>query len=192
MLNRTVSIDRRSLMAAAFGALLAVAVAVPARAELPADLQAQVDRYKTQLSKWAQDKEVIAAVKRANESPDGPVSGMTGAKWIELTDADPQVNGLLNSSMAQKLKSWESAHKQALGKLYLRNKDGFLVAGTNKPLLYNNKATPVYKNGMGDKAWGASEVKPDPTTQVGGVHVSAPVKDGGKTIGLLHTTVIAK
>lgn len=192
MLSKTISIDRRGFLATALSALMLVAFAAPSKAELPGALQAEVNRYKTQLGKWAQDKEVIAAVKRANESPEGPVPGMTGAKWIELTDADPQVNGLLNNAMAQKLKGWERVHKQSLGKLYLRNKDGFLVAGTNKPLLYNNKATPVYKNGMGDKPWGASEVKPDPTTQIGGVHVSAPVKDGGKTIGLLHTTVIAK
>ena len=192
MLNRTISINRRSFLVTALSALMLVAFAAPSKAELPGALQAEVNRYKTQLGKWAQDKEVIAAVKRANENPDGPLPGMTGAKWIELTDADPQVNGLLNNSMAQKLKGWESTHKQSLGKLYLRSKDGFLVAGTNKPLLYNNKATPVYKNGMGDKPWAAGEVKPDPTTQVGGVHVAAPVKDGGKTIGLIHTTIIAK
>ena len=192
MLNKTISINRRSFLVTALSALMLAAFAAPSKAELPGALQAEVNRYKTQLGEWAQDKEVIAAVKRANENPDGPLPGMTGAKWIELTDADPQVNGLLNNSMAQKLKGWESVHKQSLGKLYLRSKDGFLVAGTNKPLLYNNKATPVYKNGMGAKPWAAGEVKPDPTTQVGGVHVSAPVKDGGKTIGLLHTTVIAK
>lgn len=192
MLSKTISIDRRSVLATALSALMLVAFAAPSKAELPGALQAEVNRYKTQLDKWAQDKEVIAAVKRANESPEGPVPGMTGAKWIELTDADPQVNGLLNNSMAQKLKGWERVHKQSLGKLYLRNKDGFLVAGTNKPLLYNNKATPVYKNSMGSAPWAANEIKPDTTTQIGGVHVSAPVKDGGKTIGFIHTSVIAK
>ena len=51
--------------------------------------------------------------------------------------------------------------------------------------------SPAAINALKGQAWADTEVKPDPTTQIKSVQVSAPVLDGGKAIGILHGSVTA-
>jgi hypothetical protein len=67
-----------------------------------------------------------------------------------------------------------------------------MVAGSGKSVIYNASARPPIKEAMKGKPWNADEVKPDPTTQLKSVHVSAPVMDGGAVIGVIHTAVTAE
>jgi hypothetical protein len=76
-------------------------------------------------------------------------------------------------------------------KLVLRDEKGNLVAASLKPVIYNNAARPPFANAIKGAAWVDKEVKPDPSSGVKGVQVSAPVMDGGKAIGVLHSAVNA-
>ena len=154
------------------------------------DLQAKIDTYKKKLVEWAANPMFIAAVKESN-AKGGLVPGMNNAKWDDLAEKDPVVLGF-QSNEAGKAVS-QLAQDKGISKLYLRDEKGNLVACSNKPLLYNNSSKPWIANPLKDgKPWFATEVKPDPATQIKGVHLAVPVLDNGKTIGVLHTSVVAE
>ena len=176
--------------------LLALVFSLPAVHQamadpVPAELQAKVDAYKKKLVEWAANPVFVAAVKESN-AKGGLVPSMSNAKWDELADKDPVVIGFQGSAAGKAVS--ELNQDKGISKLYLRDEKGNLVACSNsKPLLYNNASKPWISNPLKEgKPWSASEIKPDPATQVKGVHVSVPVLEGGKTIGVLHTSVVAE
>lgn len=158
---------------------------------LPAELQAKVEKYKQKLVEWARRPQVVNAVKEANRK--GGLPDMSNVKWLDLSKDDPGVLAIMDNDASKILKEL-SANENGISKLYLRDKDANLVAGTSdaKPLLYNNAQRAPFKMPFTKgSAWAASEIKPDPATQIEGVHVGVPVLDGGKPIGVLHSSVIA-
>jgi hypothetical protein len=163
--------------------------ATPALAALPADLQAKVDTYKKKLVDWAANPVIVKAVKEAN-AKGGMIPGMTNGKWDELAETDPVVTGILATAASKLVIQWEA--DKGINKLFVRDEKGNMVAGSGKSLIYNAAARPPVKEAMKGKAWNAGEVKPDPTTQIKSVHVSAPVLDGGNVIGVIHTAVTAE
>lgn len=175
--------------------LLSLIFLLPAVRQAMADpispeLQGKIETYKKKLMEWSINPVFIAAVKESN-AKGGLVSGMSNAKWDDLTEKDPVVLGF-QSNEAGKAVS-QLAQDKGISKLYLRDEKANLVASSNKPLLYNNGSKPWIANPLKEgKPWSAGEVKPDPATQIKGVHLSVPVLDGGKTIGVLHTSVVAE
>ena len=156
---------------------------------LPANVQAKVETYKTKLVSWASDPSLIAAVSAANAK--GPLAGMGNAKWTDLDEKDPIVLSIQTNPMGIHMSNLDK--EPGISKLYLRDEKGNVIASSNKPLLYNNASKPWVANPLKDgKPWADSEIKPDPATQVKGVHLSVPVLSGGKTIGVLHTSVVAE
>ncbi len=176
------------LMAALFLCAAGLLLAGQARAELPGPLQTKVETYKKKLVEWAANPTIVQAVKDAN-AKGGALPGMTNGKWDELAENDPQITALLNTPASKLVKQWEA--DKGINKLFVRDEKGNMVAGSGKSLIYNASARPPVKEAMKGKPWAASEVKPDPTTQINSVHVSAPVMDGGKVIGVIHTAVTA-
>ena len=177
--------------AGGFGCLIAglvmmsFSLSAAASEPLPAPLQAKVDTYKKKLVEWAANPAIISAVKESNTG--GGVPGMTNGKWDELEAKSPAVVVFETNKAGLLLNKWEE--DKGINKLVLRDEKGNLVAASIKPLLYNNATRPVHINGMKGQAWAAAEVKPDPTTQIKSVQASAPVMDGGKVIGVIHTGI---
>ncbi|MBI3776658.1 MAG: hypothetical protein HY273_14145 [Gammaproteobacteria bacterium] len=158
---------------------------------VPPELQAKIDTYKKKLTEWAANPIFITAVKDSN-AKGGLVPGMNNAKWDDLAEKDPVVLGFQSNEAGKAVSQLDQ--DKGISKLYLRDEKGNLVACSNsKPLLYNNGSKPWVANPLKEgKPWSAAEVKPDPATQIKGVHLAVPVLDGGKTIGVLHTSVIAE
>lgn len=157
---------------------------------ISADVQAKVEKHKKLLVEWAANPMLVAAVKESNSK--GGIAGMTNSKWDELSDTDPVVTGLSQSAVGKQITKWEEG--KTIEKLNLRDEKANLVASSSlsgKPLLYNNGSRPPFQNGL-KGVWSAAEVKPDPTTQKKSVQISAPVMDGGKAIGVLHSAVLAE
>lgn len=178
-------ISKVSLMAAivAIGASFAV---LPARADLSPDVRAKVERYKAKLSEWAHNNVLVAAVREANAR--GAMLGMTNSKWNDLAETDPTVVGYQNNPAGRLLRSLDD--DKGISKLYLRDAKGNLVAGSNKPILYNNGNRAPFFEAFKGAPFYAAEVKPDTTTQIKGVQLSVPVMDKGKPIGVLQTSVV--
>jgi hypothetical protein len=156
--------------------------------ELPAEVQAKVEKAKKRLTELAADPAVVAAVRESNGHDAG---GMNNGKWIELAETDPAVKAMLTTKVSAQIGKWEQAD-DTVNKIVLRDQKGNLVAASVRPLIFNNANRPVFANTIKGQAWAASEIKPDTSTQIPSVHVAAPVMDGSKPIGVLHAGVTAK
>lgn len=155
-------------------------------------LHSKVERYKNLLIDWANDPNIIAAVRTSNASS-GAIYGMTNSKWNYLDANDPMVLKFRTNQAASQIMKWESAHSGVISDIYLRDEQGNLVASSRaKPAAYNNKTKLPFEMAMKGRAWAANEIESDSATQVRGVEVAAPVMDGEKVIGILHAIVIAK
>jgi hypothetical protein len=168
--------------ALAFSALLA-----PAHAELPPDVAAKVEKAKKRLVGLAADPAVLAAVREAN----GRDPALNNGKWIDLQDSDPAVKAIITNKVSLQIAKWEQAD-DTVNKILLRDQKGNLIGASTRPLIFNNANRPVFANANKGQPWNAAEVKPDTTTQVPSVHLSTPVMDGGKPIGVMHAAVTAK
>lgn len=156
---------------------------------LPANVQTKVDTYKKILVEWAANPAIIQAAKAANLK--GPAAGMGNAKWADLDEKDPVVLSYQNSEAGALVTKLDN--DKGISKLYLRDDKGNIVASSNKPLLFNNGSKPWVASPLKDgKPFSTTEIKPDPATQVKGVHLGVPVMSDGKAIGVLHTSVIAE
>lgn len=163
----------------------------PALAEpLSPELQTKIEVYKKKLIEWAANPKLMAAVKESNVKG-GLVAGMTNAKWDDLSEKDAVVLGFQNNEAGKIVSQLDQ--DSGISKLYLRDEKANLVASSSKPLLYNNSSKPWIALPLKEgKPWSGTEIKPDPTTQIKGVHLTVPLLDSGKIIGLLHTSVIAE
>jgi len=191
MITRTAVVNTVSLVPAfLMSIVMSFAAIATVQAEgLPANVQAKVDSYKKKLVDWAADPVMIAAAKAANTK--GPLAGMSNAKWADLDEKDPLVKSFSISEAGVLLSKWDDG--KGISKLYLRDENGNLIASSNKPLLYNNASKPWIAPPLKEgKPFSATEIKPDPATQIKGVHLSVPVLSGGKAIGVLHTSVVVE
>lgn len=179
---------KRIVLPVAIAGFLGAGLLAPlsAFADLPADVKAKVETYKKKLVEWGANPTIINAVKAAN-AKGGVLPGMTNSKWDELEANSPEVTGVLGSPASKLVAQWEK--DKHVSKVYVRDEKGNLVAGSSKPLLFNNASRPPFKAAIKGEVFNAAEVKPDPTTQVKSVQISAPILDGGKPIGIIHSAV---
>jgi hypothetical protein len=147
--------------------------------------QAKVEKYKVLLAYWATQRVVIEAAIAANKMP----FYMSNSSWDRLADNDPIVAKMGASKVSLQLKDWEADRN--IIKLNLRDLNGNLVAfstRSGKPILFNNKMRAPFIKGLVGP-WSANEIKPDPSTQLNSVQIAAPVMDGSKVVGVLHSAV---
>lgn len=162
---------------------------VTAHAEpISPEVQARVDKAKKKLHEWVANPTVIAAAKESNAK--GGIPGMTNAKWDELGENDPIVKGLQNSAAGKQCKKWEEEDK-GVNKVTVFDEKGNVAASSTKTLLYNAANRPAIVGALKGETWQSPDVKPDPSTQKKSVNISAPIKDGGKVIGLINAAVDA-
>lgn len=152
-------------------------------------MQPKIDVYKKQAATWAADPQIVKAVKEANAN--GPIAGMGNAKWRELKETDPVVTGFVTSPTGQLLSKWMNADAKGINKIVLSGAKSQRVAFTSMPAIYIGKGKPNFDESMGGKVWQQGESKPDPSTNIDTVQISAPVKDGGNVIGVLLVSLTA-
>lgn len=158
--------------------------------DVTAKMQPKIDAYKKQAVTWAADPLIVKAVKDANTA--GPLAGMGNAKWRDLKEGDPAVKGLVDSPTGQLLTKWMNADAKGINKVVLSGDKSHRVAFTSMPAIYLGKGRPNFDTSMNDgKVWQQGESKPDPSTNIDTVQISAPVKDGGTVIGVLLVSLTA-
>lgn len=155
--------------------------------ELSPKLQVKLNVYKIKLTEWAKDPVIIKAVLHANKN--NKKVAMNNKTWRSLTSTNDKVKTLLTSYAGQKLIHWKK--DKSLGKLFLRDNKGNFVAGSQKPAIFNIADRPAFKNVIRGKIWNSKKPKADPTTKLSSIQLSIPVKNKGKEIGILHTSIIA-
>ncbi len=173
-----------------FGAVLLTAWVGSAMAgDVVPKMQAKIDAYKKQAAIWAADPAIIKAVKDANAQ--GPIPMMGNAKWRELKETDPIVTVFMTSSTGQMLIKWWKADEKGINKIVLSGNKSQRVAFTDMPALYIGKGKPNFDESLDGKMWQQGETKPDPSTNIDSVQISAPVKEGGVVIGVLLVSLTA-
>lgn len=173
--------------------LIALTLLLPVAPLLAGDvtqkMQTKIDTYKKQAATWAADPLVVQSVKDANAK--GPIEGMGNAKWRELKETDTVVQSFVTNPTGQLLTKWMNADAQGLNKVVLSGAKSQRVAFTSMPAIYIGKGKPNFDEAMDGKVWQQGESKPDPSTNIDTVQIAAPVKDGGKVIGVLLVSLTA-
>lgn len=147
-------------------------------------MQPKIDAYKKQVATWATDPLIIKAVKEANAK--GAIPQMGNAKWRELKENDPIVMAFVNNAAGHLMTKWLNADAKGINKIVLSGNKSHRAAFTSMPAVYIGKGKPNFDTSFGDgKIWQQGESKPDPSTNIDSVQISAPVKDGSKVIGVL-------
>ncbi|MDH4275551.1 MAG: hypothetical protein OEW08_10965 [Gammaproteobacteria bacterium] len=184
------SVVRTSIMSIS-AISLALAMSFSAHAgDITPKMQLKIDTYKKQILNWATNPDIINAVKDANAQ--GPIAGLGNAKWREIKEDDALVQGFIKSPTGQLLTKWMKADEKGINKIVLSGNKSQRVAFTSMPAIYLGKGKPNFDTSFGeDKVWQQGETKPDPSTNVEGVQISAPVKDGGEVIGVLLVSLTA-
>jgi len=152
-------------------------------------MQVKIETYKKQAAVWAADPTIVKAVKEANAQ--GPISGMGNAKWRDLKETDPVVTAFVSNPTGQLLTKWMNADAKGINKIVLSGNKSHRVAFTSMPAIYIGKGKPNFDEAFDGKLWHQGESKPDPSTNIDGVQIAAPVKDGDKVIGVLLVSLTA-
>lgn len=178
------------LMHWAFAAVAMALAGSTVAGDITAKMQPKIDAYKKQAATWAADPVIVKAVKESNAK--GPIAGMGNAKWRELKEADPQVAALVDNEAGKLLTKWMNADAKGINKIVLSGDKSHRVAFTSMPAVYLGKGRPNFDTSMNDnKVWQQNESKPDPSTNIDTVQISAPVNDGGNVIGVLLVSLTA-
>jgi hypothetical protein len=186
-LQESLNMIRRFALTAVVAAA-SLFVAAPALANEPISpaVQKTVDDFKGQLAKWATNPLVVAAAKASNAS--GGIAGMNAGNWAELADNDAAVAGIMGSAAGKFVDSLDS---KSVNKVVVRDKAGNVVAANTKVALYNVSHRPVFKTAITGAPWQQDFVQKDVTTQVRGVQIAVPIKDGAEVIGVMHAAISA-
>lgn len=177
---------RHLLTLSALLVTLGLSTPVLANEPITPEVQKLVDDHKAKLAQWALNPAVVAAVKASNAA--GGLPGMNPAKWTELADSDPLVKGTQTSAAGKFVDSLDS---KTVNKVVVRDKAGNLVAANTKVALYNVAHRPVFKTAITGTPWQQETMQKDVTTQILGVQIAVPVKDGGAVIGVMHAAISA-
>ena len=158
--------------------------------EVTAKMQPKIDAYKKKAQEWAAHAEIVKAVKESNAR--GPIPGMANAKWRELKEDDPLVTALTANPAGKLLTQWMNEDAKGINKIVLTGAQSHRVAFTSMPAAYLGKGRPNFDTSFNDgKVWQQGDIKPDPSTQIPTVQISAPVKDGQEVIGVLLVSLTA-
>ncbi len=157
--------------------------------DITSKMQTNIDRYKKQAVTWAADPLVVKAVKDANEQ--GAIQGMGNAKWRELKDTDPVVQGFVTNPTGQLLTKWMETDAKGINKIVLSGAKSQRVGFTSMPAIYLGKGKPNFDEAMDGKVWQQGETNPYPSTTIDSVQIAAPVKDGDEVIGVLLISLTA-
>jgi hypothetical protein len=167
--------------------LLGASPALWAQAISP-ELQVKVDKFKTELSKWAANPVVVSAAEKSNAA--GGLPGMTPAKWTELDDKSAEVQSIMASEAGKYVDKLDGPE---INKVVVRDKLGNAVAANTKVVLYNVTHRPVFKNAITGTPWQQDTVAKDVTTQKLSVQIAVPIKTkGGDIIGVMHASINAQ
>jgi hypothetical protein len=169
--------------------LLGLAATPLLAGDITPKMQPKIDQYKKQAIAWAADPLIVQSVKDANAK--GPIEGMGNAKWREMKETDPVVQGFVTNPAGRLLTKWMNADAQGINKIVLSGAKSQRVGFTSMPAIYIGKGKPNFDEAMEGKLWQQGESKPDPSTNIDTVQIAAAVKDSGKVIGVLLVSLTA-
>ncbi len=146
-------------------------------------IQVEVEHIRT----WTQDAAILKAVREQN-ALNVPLSRIRSVdiSWMTATEPDSRMLALLNNPCAKSLQAFTGA-RRGYREAFVMENQGALVCMTRRTSDYWQGDEDKWRKGFaeGRGAVFVSEPELDESTGVKLVHVSVPVMDGGKAIGVL-------
>lgn len=166
---------------AALAALPAVSAALDF--DITPAVQAELDREKAVVAKWAADPVIVKAVEEQNRK--GPIAGMDNAKWKRTMRSDPVVKQFQNNAAGRFLRAKMRESNGAVTEAFLNGAKGEKVAFAEKTTSYIH--TGAAKHDVPFHTGRLWQGKPefDESSQTYAIQVSAPVVANGHSIGSL-------
>ena len=146
-------------------------------------VQADLDKHKEAVARWAADPVIVNAVKEQNGK--GPIAGMDNPAWKTTRRSDPVVKAFQASAAGQYLKGRVQDSGGAFGEAFLSGSHGEKVAFVEKTSSYTHTGQAKFDVPFSSgKAW---QGKPefDESSQIYAIQLSVPVLAEGKPIGVL-------
>lgn len=146
-------------------------------------VQAELDKQKEVVARWAADPVIVSAVKEQNGK--GPIAGMDNPAWKTTRRSDPVVKGFQGNAAGQYLKGRVQDSGGAFSEAFLSGSHGEKVAFVEKTTSYIHTGQAKFDVPFSSgKAW---QGKPefDESSQTYAIQVSVPVLAEGKPIGVL-------
>ncbi|HEV8577833.1 MAG TPA: PDC sensor domain-containing protein [Thermoanaerobaculia bacterium] len=184
---------RVAAFAAAIFACLAAAAQTPASRPPAGELDPAIQAEVEQLRSWAQHAAIVGAVRDQN-ALNVPLSRIRSIdiSWMSATQDNSRVQVLLKNPCAKALQGF-TARRPGYREAFVMDNQGALVGTTRKTSDYwqgdEDKWRMSFAEGRG--AVYASEPQLDDSAGVRLIHVSVPVMDGGKAIGVLTAGIEA-
>lgn len=148
---------------------------------LDATVQAKLDAQVAEITHWAADPVVVAAVKAQNAALPEAYAALDQTKWKALKILDPLVRGFSKNEAGQFLKSKKSA---LVTEAFLNDAAGFKVAFIAKTSGWCHKGKAKHDVPMTGKSW-QGEVEVDESSGMQQIQVAVPVLEEGHPIGSL-------
>lgn len=157
--------------------------AAAASFEITPAIQAELEKQKAVVAKWAASPAIVSAVAEQNRK--GPIAGMDNAKWKVTRRTDPMVTGFQSNAAGQFLKARLAESQGAVSEAFLNAAQGEKVAFYEKTTSYIHRGSSKFDVPFNTgKSW---QGKPefDESSQTYAIQISVPVLAEGKTIGAL-------
>jgi hypothetical protein len=151
--------------------------------ELTSQVQAELEKQKAAIARWAAEAAIVAAVKEQNAK--GPLPGMDNATWKTTRRSDPAVKAFQTSAAGQLLRARVESGGGTYNEAFLNGAKGEKVAFVEKTTSYIHAGQAKFDVPYGTgKAW---QGKPefDDSSQTHAIQISVPVLADGKAIGVL-------
>ena len=174
---------KRTPFAAA--AVAAVLLAGDARAifEITPAVQKELDRQVEQIKTWSTDPVITKALAWQNRR--GPIGGMDNEKWKSVRRSDEMIWNLINSEAGKFLGKKLEASGGVYVRAYLCAAQGENFVSTEKTSRYLNAGQPAFDVPFSTALPWQGPPEFDALSDTNDVHVSVPVIQNGKPIGVL-------
>jgi len=157
--------------------------AAAASFEITPAIQAELEKQKAVVAKWAASPAIVSAVAEQNRK--GPIAGMDNAKWKVTRRTDPMVTGFQSNAAGQFLKARLAESQGAVSEAFLIAAQGEKVAFYEKTTSYIHRGSSKFDVPFNTgKSW---QGKPefDESSQTYAIQISVPILAEGKAIGAL-------
>lgn len=166
---------------AALAALPAVSAALDF--DITPAVQAELDREKAVVAKWAADPVIVKAVEEQNRK--GPIAGMDNAKWKRTMRSDPVVKQFQNNAAGRFLRAKMRESNGAVTEAFLNGAKGEKVAFAEKTTSYIHAGAAKHDVPFHTGRLWQGKPEFDESSQTYAIQVSAPVVANGRSIGSL-------
>lgn len=153
---------------------------------ITAEVQQQIDAWKTQAKTWAADKTIVECVTAQNGK--GPIDGMDEKKWKTLKRRSPEIEAFQKNPAAQAMAKAASTTNGLVSEMFLSAAKGEKAAFLEKTSSYIHAGKAKFDVPFAKLAAWQGEPEFDESTQTFAIQLAVPVldpKDAKKAVGVL-------